>query len=158
MSLWTAAPDASHQAPTTLWAWADEFDRLAGNAVNAPPSLPPAPWRNASAAGCRQHSALYRTDAIVGALMLDGLPVTWGSPGQITAPHPLTVRADEQSVSVLRDDSLLTATPLASGLDETVAGLYDGIASLLTVAGEEPNLCKACARWVAERNLLAKRG
>jgi hypothetical protein len=158
MSLWIAVPDARHQAPTTLWAWADEFDRLAENAVSAPRSLRPAPWRNASAAGCRQYSALYRTDALVGALMLDGLPVKWGNSGQIAAPHPLTLRVDEQSVRVRRDDSLLMTTALAPGLDETVAGLYDGITSLLTVAGEEPNLCKACARWVAERILLAKRG
>ncbi|WP_331752923.1 hypothetical protein OG440_38815 (plasmid) [Streptomyces sp. NBC_00637] len=159
MNLWTAAPDARRQAPTTLWAWADEFDRLAGNAVSVPAHRHPAPWRSASAAGCRQYSALYRTDALVGALMLDGLPVTWSSSGQIAAPHPLTLRVDEQSVRVLQDDgSLLMATALASGLDETVAGLYDGVASLLTVAGEEPNLCKACARWVAERILLAEKG
>jgi hypothetical protein len=158
MNRWAAAPDTRHQAPTTLWAWADEFDRLAENAVSVPPRLHPAPWRNASAAGCHQYSARYRTDALVGALKLDGLPVMWGSSGQIAAPHPLTLRVDERSVRVLRDDTPLVATALASGLDETVAGLRDGIASLLTVEGEEPNLCKACAQWVADRILLAKRG
>ncbi|MFF8994018.1 hypothetical protein ACF09H_29640 [Streptomyces sp. NPDC014983] len=151
MSRYGNRPDPHHEAPSTLWAWAAELDRLGNNAERRSGRHRFNPNRYFAIA------QQFRNSALTGALKLDGVPAMWE--GFVLAPHILHLSEHESALRLSASDELEgTRIPMGRSLEETMSVLYPALArtvadcTLGTARSSGPALrtgepCAQCRIW-----------
>ncbi|MFE2640115.1 hypothetical protein ACFXKF_36125 [Streptomyces scopuliridis] len=156
MSQYTQIPPHSHQPPVTVWRWAADLDQLATDidAGRARGSLGP-DGRPILPAACRALAASFRVNALVGVLLLDGVPAM--EEGWALPPHPVQVAQDNgESRSADCPDAVVV--PAVADFDEAVTLFYEALDRAARACGRgarthEP--CAPCASW-ADRHLAMR--
>ncbi|MEV7157021.1 hypothetical protein AB0N77_20715 [Streptomyces misionensis] len=151
MSPYGNRPDPHHEAPSTLWAWAAELDRLGNNAERTSGRHRFNPDRYFAIA------QQFRNSALTGALKLDGVPAMWE--GFVLAPHILRLSEHEGALRLSASDELEGArVPMGRSLEETMSVLYPALARTVadctfgTARSSGPALrtgepCAQCRTW-----------
>ncbi|MFG3429596.1 hypothetical protein [Streptomyces californicus] len=157
MSRYSQLPPHSHQAPATVWRWAADLDRTArdiqsGRARGArgPDGRPVLP------SACRDLAAALRVNALIGALLLDGVPAM--EEGWALAPHPVRVAQGDTPSRAGGCPGPVVVVPALADFDAAVTRLYEELDRAARSCGRGARaheLCAPCTGW-AEQHLAMR--
>ncbi|MEV6421762.1 hypothetical protein [Streptomyces sp. NPDC051662] len=151
MSHYTQIPPHGHQPPVTVWRWAADLDQLATDieAGRARGSLDPN-GRPILPANYRALAASFRVNALIGVLLLDGVPVV--EEGWALPPHPVRVA---QGSAQFSSGHCPDAVAVPAVADEAVSSFYEALDHVARDCRRGAGLlepCAPCTRW-ADRHL-----